>query len=56
MGRLSTSSRYMIDITGPDSLSFEELARISRCFGEFGASEHARKMKIGRRVRDHKSS
>ena len=29
MGRISTSSRYIIDITGPDMLSFWDLRRIS---------------------------
>ena len=48
MGRISASSRYVIDITGADPLSLREF----QCFGEFGASGRARTMKIGRRVTD----
>ena len=40
----------MIDITGLDPLSLEELRGGVQCFGEFGASGRARTMKIGRRV------
>ena len=49
MGRISTSSRYVIDMLGTYPLS---LGEISSAFGEFGASGRARRMKIGRRVRD----
>jgi len=48
MGRISTSSRYVIDMLGTYPLSFGE---ISSAFGEFGASGRARTMKVGRRVR-----
>ena len=41
MGRISTSSRYMIDVTAQDMLSLGELGEF-RCFGEFGASGRAR--------------
>ena len=51
MGRIRTSPRYVIDITGTDSLSLGELGDF-QCFGEFGASGRARTIKIGRRVRD----
>ena len=51
VGRISTSPRYFIDITGPDPLSLGELGGI-QCFGEFDASERARTMKIVWRVRD----
>ena len=44
--------RYMIDVTGLDSLSLGELGGEVQCFGEFGASGRARTMKIGRRVRE----
>ena len=51
MGRISTSSRYVIDIIGTDPL-FGGVGGDFQCFGEFGASGRARTMKIGRRVRD----
>ena len=41
----------MIDVTGLDPLSLGELGGGVHCFGEFGASERARTMKIGRHVR-----
>ena len=44
--------RYVIDVTGLDLLSLEELGGGVQCFGEFGASGRARTMKIGRRVRE----
>ena len=52
MARISTSPRYVTDITGPNPLSLGELGGRGQCFGEFGASGRARTMKIGRRVRD----
>ena len=52
MGRISTSSRYVIVIFGTDPLSLGELGGEFQCFGEFGASERARTMKIGMRVRN----
>ena len=52
MGRISECRRYVIDVTGLDPLSFEELGGGVQCFGEFGASERARTMKIGRPVRE----
>ena len=42
----------MIDVTVPDSLSLGELGGGLQQFGEFGASGHARMMKIGRGVRE----
>ena len=42
--------RYVTDVTGLDPLSLEELDGGVQCFGEFGASGRATKMKIGRRV------
>ena len=51
MGRTKKCLRYVIDVTGLDPLSLEELGEI-QCFGEFGASGRARTMKIGRRVRE----
>jgi len=47
MGKISTSSRYIIDITGLDPLSLGDF----QCFGDFGASGCARTIKIGSRVR-----
>ena len=44
--------RYVIDVTGLDPLLLVELGDGVQCFGEFGASGHARTMKIGRRVRE----
>ena len=44
--------RYVIDVTGLDSLSLGELGGEVQGFGEFGASGRARTMKIGRRVRE----
>ena len=52
MGRISTSPRYVTEITGPDPLSLGELGGGVKCFGEFGASGRAWRMKIGRRVRE----
>ena len=51
MGRISTSSRYVIDIIGMDSLCLGWLGGDFQCFGEFGASGHAGTMKIGRCVK-----
>ena len=42
----------MIDVTGLDPLCLGELGVGAQCFGELGASERARTMKIGRRVRE----
>ena len=42
----------MIDVTVPDLLSLGELGGGVQGFGEFGASGHARMMKIGRCVRE----
>ena len=42
----------MIDRIVLDSLSLEELGGGVQLYGEFGASERARTMKIGRRVRE----
>ena len=42
----------MIPVTGMDPLSLGELGGWVQCFGKFGASGHARTMKIGRCVRD----
>ena len=39
--------RYVIDLTGRDSISLGELGGGVQCFGEFGASGHARTMNIG---------
>ena len=50
MGRISTSSRHVIDITGTNSLSLGGWGGDFQCFGEFGASGRARTMKIGRRL------
>ena len=50
MGRISTSSRYVIDIIGLDLLSLGEWGDF-QCFGEFGGYGRARTMKIGWRVR-----
>ena len=44
--------RYVIDVTGLDSLSLEELGGGVQCFGEFSASGRARTMKICRCVRE----
>ena len=52
MGRISTSSRYVIDIIGMDPLSLGLSWGDCQCFGEFVASGRARTMKIGRHVRD----
>ena len=54
MGRISTNSRYVIDIIGMDSFSLGELEGGGgiQCLGQFGASGRARTMKIIRRVRD----
>ena len=46
MGRISKCRRYMIDVTGLDPLSLGELGDGVQCFGEFGASGHARTKKI----------
>ena len=51
MGRISKYRRYVIDITRLDPPHFGELGGV-QCFGEFGASEHARMVKIGRRIMD----
>ena len=52
MGRISKCRRYVIDVTVLDLLSLGELGVGVQCFSEFGASGHARTMKIGRRVRE----
>ena len=44
--------RYVTDVTGLDPLSLGELGGGVQCFGEFGASGHARTMEIGRRARE----
>ena len=44
--------RYVIDVTGLDSLSLGELGFGAQCFCEFGASGRSRTMKICRRVRE----
>ena len=49
MGRIRTSSRYVIDI---ESALFGRVEGDFQCFGEFGASGRAMRMKIGRRVGD----
>ena len=49
-GKISTSLRYGIDITGTDLLSLVELGGGVQYFGEFGASGQARTTKIGRCV------
>ena len=46
------SCRYMIDVSGMDTLSSGELGGGVQCFGEFGASGCARNMKISRRIRE----
>ena len=51
MGRISTSSRYVIDVIGTGPFSLGELVDF-QCFGEFGASGRAIRMKISRLVRD----
>ena len=50
MGRISKFRKYVIDVTGLDLLSLEELWDF-QCFGVFGASGRARTIKIGWRVR-----
>ena len=53
MGRISKCCRYVIDVTLLDQLSSGELGWDGvQCFGEFGASGHARTMRICRRVRE----
>ena len=52
MDRISKCLRSVIDVTGLDPLSLGELGGGVQCFDEFGASGRARKMKIGRRVRE----
>ena len=52
MGRISRYRRYVIDVNGTGFTLFVGVRWGVRCFGEFGASEPARTMKIGRRVRD----
>ena len=42
----------MIDVTVLDLFSLGELGGGVQCFGEFGASERAKMMKIGRCVRE----
>jgi len=42
----------VIDVNVLDPLSFGELGGGVHCFGEFGASGHARTMKIDRLVRN----
>ena len=44
--------RHVIDITGLDPLSLEELGGGVHCLDEFGTSGRAKTMKIGRRVRE----
>ena len=44
--------RFVIEVTGLNSLSLGELGGGVECFGEFGASGRDRTMKIGRRVRE----
>ena len=44
--------RYVTDVSRLDLLSLGELDGEVQCFGEFGASGHARTMKIGRHVRE----
>ena len=51
MGRISTSSRYMIDIIGTNPLSLGSWGDF-QYFGELGASRRARTMKIDRRIRN----
>ena len=51
MGRTSKCRRYVIDLTGLDPLSLGELGAGVQCFGEFGASVHARTTSIGMPVR-----
>ena len=50
-GKNKRSSRYVNEITGPGRSLWESWWDF-QCFGEFGAFERARKMKIGRRVRN----
>ena len=53
MGRISTSSRYVIDIIRMDLHSLGELGGGDfQCFGQFGASGRAKMANIGRRVRN----
>ena len=44
--------RFVIDVTGLDPLSLEELNGGAQFFGKFGASGRARTMKTRRRVRE----
>ena len=48
VGTISKCRRYVIDVTGLDTL-FGGVWGV-QCFGEFGASGHARMVDIGRRV------
>ena len=52
VGRIRKCFKYVIKVTGLDSLSLGELGGGVQCFGEFGASGRAKTMKIGRRVRE----
>ena len=53
MGKISKSSKYVIDITGRDPLSFGELEGGGfQRFGELGAFGSSRRSKIDRRNRD----
>ena len=52
MENANKCGRYVIDLTGLDSLSLVELRGGVQCFGEFGASGRARTMKIGRHVKE----
>ena len=54
MGRISKCRRCVIDRTGMDPLSLGELGGGVQCFCKFGASGHARMMKIGRHRELHK--
>ena len=52
VGRISKRLRYVIDVTGLDSVSLGVLGGGVQCFCEFGASGRTRSMKIGRRARE----
>ena len=52
MGRISKCHRYVIHVTGLDTLSLGELGGGVQYFGEFGTSGRTRTMQCGRRVRE----
>ena len=51
VSKISKCRIYVIDVTGLDPLSLEELGGGFQCFANFGGGR-SRTMKIGRRVRE----